>query len=144
MILTDVNVLVYAFRQEAPQHESYARWLDALVDGAQELALHDLPLLGMVRIVTNPRIFRPPAPTSLALEFIQRLMEARRARWLSPGPRPWSRVVTLSGTDRARAGNLAPDAFLAALAITHGCRLATADRGFARFPGLDWFDPATA
>jgi len=31
---------------------------------------------------------------------------------------------------------------LAALALTHGCRIATADRGFARFPGLDWFDPA--
>jgi predicted nucleic acid-binding protein len=35
-----------------------------------------------------------------------------------------------------------PDAYLAALAISHGCRLATADRGFARFPGLDHFDPA--
>jgi predicted nucleic acid-binding protein len=35
-----------------------------------------------------------------------------------------------------------PDAYLASLALTHRCRLATADRGFARFPGLDWFDPA--
>jgi len=31
---------------------------------------------------------------------------------------------------------------VAALALAHGCRVATADRGFARFPGLDWFDPA--
>ncbi|MDQ3642021.1 MAG: hypothetical protein M3450_11325 [Actinomycetota bacterium] len=36
-----------------------------------------------------------------------------------------------------------PDAHLAAVAVAHGCRLATADRGFARFPALDWFDPAT-
>jgi len=42
----------------------------------------------------------------------------------------------------AISGTLVPDAHLAAVALTHGCRLATADRGFARFPGLDWFDPA--
>jgi hypothetical protein len=35
-----------------------------------------------------------------------------------------------------------PDALLAALAIANRCRLATADRGVARFPALDWFDPA--
>jgi predicted nucleic acid-binding protein len=38
-------------------------------------------------------------------------------------------------------GPLVPDAWLAALALSHGCRLATADRGFARFDGLDWFVP---
>jgi predicted nucleic acid-binding protein len=32
--------------------------------------------------------------------------------------------------------------FGAALCIAHGARLATADRGFARFRGLTWFDPA--
>lgn len=144
MILPDVNVLVYAFRHEAPEHERYARWLDELVLGAGELALHDLPLLGVVRIATNPRILRPPAPMGAALGFVRRLTEAPRGRWLPGGHRSWSQLETLAARDRALAGKLAPDAFLAALAITHGCRLATADRGFARFPGLDWFDPATA
>jgi predicted nucleic acid-binding protein len=37
--------------------------------------------------------------------------------------------------------NDVPDAHLAALAIEHGLRLASADSGFARFPGLDWFNP---
>lgn len=142
MILPDVNVLVYAFRQEAPEHESYAAWLDEVVDGPEELALHDLPLVGVVRIVTNPRIVRPPAPVELALDFVHRLIEAPRARWLSAGPRAWSELATLAAGDRALGGNLTPDAYLASLALTHGCRLATADRGFARFPGLHWFDPA--
>lgn len=44
--------------------------------------------------------------------------------------------------EAAISGNLVPDAYLAAVALAHGCRVATADRGFARFPGLDWFDPA--
>jgi predicted nucleic acid-binding protein len=33
------------------------------------------------------------------------------------------------------------DAYFAALAIEHGCEWITADRGFARFPGLRWRHP---
>jgi toxin-antitoxin system PIN domain toxin len=142
VILPDVNVLVYAFRRAAPEHERYAAWLNEVVEGAEELALHDLPLVGLVRIVTNPRVVREPAPVSLALEFVNRLIDAPRARWVSGGPRAWSRFAELAGGDRFLGGNLTPDAYLASLALTHRCRLATADRGFARFPGLDWFDPA--
>lgn len=33
------------------------------------------------------------------------------------------------------------DAHLAALAISHGLRIASHDSGFARFPAVRWFDP---
>jgi predicted nucleic acid-binding protein len=33
---------------------------------------------------------------------------------------------------------------LAALVRVHGCRIATADRGFARFPGMRFFDPVAS
>ncbi|MEN3314276.1 MAG: uncharacterized protein V7605_510, partial [Acidimicrobiaceae bacterium] len=72
MILPDVNVLVYSFRREAENHERYASWLADLVAGADELALHDLPLLGFVRIVTNSRIVPTVTPTALALDFVAR------------------------------------------------------------------------
>ncbi len=113
-----------------------------MVAGADELALHDHALLGVVRIVTNPRIMPKPAPISLAMEFVAQLQAANRARWLPAGPASWRRLGELTDHDRAITANLVPDAHLAALALTHGCRIATADRGFARFPGLDWFDPA--
>ena len=142
MILPDVNVLVYAFRREAEGHARYAAWLADVVAGADELALHDHALLGVVRIVTNPRIMPKPAPISLAMEFVAQLQAANRARWLPAGPASWRRLGELTDQDRAITANLVPDAYLAALALTHGCRIATADRGFARFPGLDWFDPA--
>lgn len=142
MVLPDVNVLVYAFRREAENHEHYAAWLAGLVAGVDELALHDHALIGFVRIVTNPRVVPTPAPTALALEFVARLRAARRARWLPTGTASWSRLEELAERDRGITGNLVPDAHLAAVALAHGCRLATADRGFARFPGLDWFDPA--
>jgi predicted nucleic acid-binding protein len=34
-----------------------------------------------------------------------------------------------------------PDAFLAALALEHGCELVTNDGDFARFKGLRWRHP---
>ncbi len=54
----------------------------------------------------------------------------------------WSTFAALVDDDAQLRANLLPDAWLVALAKAHGCRLATADRGFARFGGLDWFDPA--
>ncbi len=142
MILPDVHVLVYAFRREAEHHERYASWLADLVAGADELALHDAVLAGTARLVTNPRIFADPAPMAATLEFLDRVRAAQRARWLPAGGAAWGRLTELTREDRGIRGNLVPDAFLAALALAHGCRVATADRGFARFPGLAFFDPA--
>jgi len=142
VILPDVNVLVYAFRREAHGHDRYASWLAEMVRGAEELALVDAPLIGFLRIVTNRRVFATPAPADLALDFVTRLRNGARARWLPTGAPSWDRLDQLVARDRGIVGNLVPDAHLAALALAHGCRLATADRGFARFPGLDWFDPA--
>ena len=39
--------------------------------------------------------------------------------------------------DRGLRSNLVPDAYLGALAVTHGAKLATADRGFSRFPDVE-------
>ncbi len=39
------------------------------------------------------------------------------------------------------AGNLVPDAHLAALAIEHGAELCSSDADFSRFPGVRWVDP---
>ena len=33
MLLIDVNVLVYAFRQDVPDHDRYAAWLGELING---------------------------------------------------------------------------------------------------------------
>jgi predicted nucleic acid-binding protein len=67
VILPDITVLVYAYRREAPDHERYATWLAGLVGGADDLALTDVVLTGVVRIVTHPRIVADPAPMTEAL-----------------------------------------------------------------------------
>lgn len=140
MILPDVNVLVYAFRREAVNHERYASWLSTTI-ASSELALVETVLLGMVRIVTSPRIMSDPAPTPVALRFVDTLLAAPRARRLVPTAATWDRLQSLAASDEQVRGPLVPDAWLAAMALSHGCRVATADRGFARFEGLDWFTP---
>jgi len=142
VILPDVNVLVYAFRREAEHHQRYAAWLARMIAGADELALHDTVLAGVARLVTNPRIFADPAPILVTLEFLARIRGARRARWLSSGEATWTELEQLVHHDRGLRASLVPDTLLAALARAHGCQIATADRGFARFPGVHSFDPA--
>jgi len=65
MQLPDINVLIYAHRQDAPEHDRYAAWLRALVEAPEPFAVAEIVLAGFLRIVTNPKIFRPPKSHTL-------------------------------------------------------------------------------
>ena len=140
MDLPDVNVLIYAHREDAPEHNKCASWLTSLADGAAPFALSSVTLGGFLRIVTNPRIFQPATPMELALAFCRQLMARQTAAFLQPGPRHWTIMVELIERSHVR-GAMVSDAYLAALAIEHGCELVTTDSDFARFPGLRWRNP---
>ena len=140
MILPDVNVLVYAFRAESQDHERYRAWLLDLANSDEAYAIAGMVLGSFVRVVTNHRIFRPPSPLDLALRFAERLLTPAQCITLSPGARHWAIFARLCRESGA-TGNLVPDAFLAALALEHGCELVTNDGDFARFKGLRWRHP---
>ena len=53
----------------------------------------------------------------------------------------WAAFDRMVSGDNQIRGTMVPNAYLAAVAISQKARLATRDRGFARFPGLNWFDP---
>ena len=142
MIVPDVNILVYAFRADAPEHDAYASWLnDAII--REPIGVSDTILSGFVRIVTHPRITTAPAPIEAAMSFTSSLLAAPRTQWVTAGAPTWERLGALATDDSGIRGNLVPDAYIAALCLTNGARLATRDRGFGRFPHLTWFDPAS-
>ena len=141
MQLPDVNVLIYAHREDAPEHEPYAGWLQTLTASDEPFALSEAVLASFLRIVTNPRIFDPPTPMGTAIAFCQRLVDWPRASLIAPGGRHWELFVNLC---RDIKGPLVTDAYLAALAIEHGCELITTDGDFARFRGLRWRHPLAA
>ena len=140
MLLPDVNILVYAFREDAPRHAEYKAWLHEQLNGYEPIGLSDVALSGVLRILTHPRIFVPPTPLSNALAFVSALRARRNCVIIAPAARHWE-IFTALCISAAVKGNLVPDAYFAALAIEHGCEWITADRGFARYPGLRWRHP---
>ena len=140
MQLLDVNVLVYAHRRDAVDHERYRTWVEDLVNAGGLFGLADLVLSGFVRVVTHPRVFDPPSTLDDALQFVEPLRARPNAVLVAPSERHWSVFTELSRSAGSK-GNLVPDAYLAALAIENGAEWVTTDRDFSRFPGLRWRHP---
>jgi toxin-antitoxin system PIN domain toxin len=139
MILLDVNVLVYAHRQDALDHVKYRDWLKSFSE-KHSFAVADVILSGYLKILTHPKIFNPPTPSEIAWKSVEAIKDHPRASVIAPGPGHWAIFRSLCETTAAK-GNLVPDAFIAALAIEHGLELVTTDRDYARFPGLKWRHP---
>jgi|SRR5450756_34932 len=133
MMLVDTNILIYANRRDVDQHEEYRTWLQDLIDGPEPYAVSDFAVAGMVRVITDRRIYKEKAATiEEALAFATAIREQPHAIVVNPGPRFWSIFTDLCQRHRAY-GKLVPDVVLAALAIEHGCEVVTADRDFAKF-----------
>jgi uncharacterized protein len=140
VLVPDVNVLIYAHRAESPDHPRYAEWLRSMAEGDEPYGLSDLACSGFVRIVTNPKIWEEATSVDDAFAFVGALRNRSQARTLTHGTASWEIFARLCTAARAR-GKLVADAYLAALAIEHGCELVTADGDFARFAGLRWCHP---
>lgn len=140
MILIDINVLVYGFRADAPNHNRYLNWWKERAASEQPFGVVDLALSGFLRIVTHPRIFDPPSPLEDAVRFVEAIKGLPNCVEIRPGAHHWDILIKLCRAANAR-GNLIPDAYLAALAIESGGEWITTDRDYARFPGLRWRHP---
>ncbi|MGD1083208.1 MAG: type II toxin-antitoxin system VapC family toxin [Verrucomicrobiota bacterium] len=140
MIHPDVNVLVYAHREDAVDHTRYRQWLEEILQSGEPYGISDHVLSGFLRVVTHPRVFTPPSPIGSALDFVGQIREQPNCRLVAPGPRHWQIFTGLCHSLSA-AGNLVPDVWFAALAIESDCEWITTDRAYERFPGLRWRHP---
>lgn len=135
MLCADVNVLVDAFRTDAPGHERARAWLEDARQGTEPLVLLPEVAASFVRIVSSRRMWRLPSSATDALSFVSALRSSPAVRWQHAGPRQWEiadgliRELGLTGDD-------VPDAYLAAAALDVGATFVTSDRGFSRFRDL--------
>src|SRR5258706_4461560 len=144
MIALDTNILVYARRAETSQHSQANTILKDLAEGDQPWALPWPCIYEFIRVVTHPRVFDPPTQIDMALDDLDSLLQSPSLNLLREGPRHGVFMRQLMRAGHA-AGNLAHDAHIAALVLEHGVReLWTADRDFARFPGLRVRNPFMA
>ena len=141
MDLPDVNVLVYALRNDLEHSPVSQAWLNGVINGEAQFGVSRLALSAVVRITTNRRIFREPSTLAEAFEFCRALVAQPNCQLVEPGERHWGVFQRLC-TEANVVGPKVTDAWFAALAIEHGCEWITFDRDFARFAGLRWRAPA--
>ncbi len=140
MLLPDVNILVYSFREDAPAHQRFKDWLEDLVNSDEAFGISTLVCSGFLRIVTHPAIFNPPGAIEGALAFVEEIMSQPNCVIVTPATRHWDVFSGLCQAGGVR-GNLVPDAYLAALAMESGSEWITTDGDYARFAGLRWRHP---
>ena len=135
MILMDVNVLVYAHREDVRDHTAYRQWLEQIINSNTAYAFSELVLSGFIRVVTHKKIFELPSPLETAITFTEQIRGAQHAVSLSPGAKHWGLFLRCVKSVSAQ-GNDIPDAYHAALAMEWNCEWVTTDKGFRRFKGL--------
>ena len=140
MILVDANILLYAEDSLQSRHQQARAWWDGQLSGTGVVCLCWTVLSAFIRIGTNPRVFEHPLSLEQALARVQSWLDQPCTRVVRPTERHWT-VFKQVLTDGQAVANLVTDAHLAALAIEHGCELASTDSDFARFPKLKWKNP---
>ena len=140
MIIPDVNLLIYAIDETSPHRPVARPWLKGIMSGTETVAFPWHSLLGFLRIATNPRIFATPMPSSTAFSILESWLSQPNATIAHPTHRHLTVLRDLLSPIGV-AGDLTPDAHLAALAIEHDATLHSSDSDFARFAGLRWVNP---
>ncbi len=141
MKIVDVNVLLYVVNRDTANHaRARAWWEAALSDDDEALGLPWTVVLGFLRVATSARIFPNPLPLEVALETVDAWLSEHNVRIVRERDDHWHYLRRLVGHVGA-AGNMATDAYLAALALTHDAVLVSFDNDFARFDGLRWENP---
>jgi uncharacterized protein len=140
MKLVDTNLLVYAHVPALAQHAPARRWLEQSLSEDEAVGLAWASVLGFLRVVTNPRIFRVPLLLDRAVAVVDDWLEQQAVEIILPTPRHWSTLRQMLTAGQA-GGPMATDAHLAALSLEHGATVYTTDRDFSRFPGVRVVNP---
>jgi uncharacterized protein len=140
LIVVDANLLIYSYDTDSPHHAGSRAWLEKTFSGAEAVGLSWHSICAFLRVVTNRRLLHSARPVEEALQTVEEWLAQPNVRVLTPGDHHWvllRRIVL----EASASGPLVNDAELASLTMEHGGVLHTADRDFARFPGLRWANP---
>jgi hypothetical protein len=136
LIAVDTNILVYASRTETEFHDPAVRLLTQLAESARPWAIPWPCIYEYLRVVTHPRLFKPPSTQAEAISRLHLLSRSPSLSFIGPGPTHLSSLVNIAEPSGAK-GNLFFDVQIAALCREHGiAEILTLDRDFARFAGI--------
>lgn len=140
MIVLDVNLLLYAYHGRSPHHSKARAWIERIFSEANAIGLPWQTVSAFLRISTNNKLLGNLYSVEEAAQVVDEWVAHPNIRMLSPGDDHWHLFRRMVVEGQASSA-LVSDAHLAALTIEYGGVLYTADRDFARFPGLRWVNP---
>ncbi|MDQ3028580.1 MAG: type II toxin-antitoxin system VapC family toxin [Actinomycetota bacterium] len=143
MLLLDVNVVLAAHRDDHPHHAAVRPWFDEVLAGEDPFAVPVVVWASFLRLATNRRIFEVPTPLADAFNFVEATCRQPHHLVIGPGARHLP-VLRRLCEEADALGDLVPDAVIAAVALEHGCQVATLDRDFARFSSIRHLRPGYA
>jgi toxin-antitoxin system PIN domain toxin len=122
-----------------PDHAHHARaehyWTK---EKAPRVALFRVTLLGMLRLLSNPKSMNGnPFTAERAWEIGQTYLSLPEVALYPDSPVADKHLAQWSKAKFFSPG-LWTDAWIAALALEHSCRVVSFDADFAKFPGLDF------
>lgn len=136
MIAIDTNILVYARRAELPHHTAARALVTSLAEGTAPWAIPWPCLYEYIKVITNPRVFRPPDTLANALADVESLAASPTVVLLGDGPTHLAHLRRVA-TDGQPLGAQIHDAHVVALALEHGVtELLSTDRDFRRYRAL--------
>jgi len=140
VIVLDANLLLYAYNSTAPNHAQARHWVEEVFSGTEAVGLPWQTVSAFLRIITNRQLIGERLSMEEAAAVVEEWAAMPVVHLLAPGVRHWAffRRMLVEGKV---SGPMTTDAQLAALTMENGGVLYTADRDFARFPGLKWVDP---
>lgn len=142
MILVDANLLIYAVDSDSYHHRTARRWLERTLSGDTEVGLAWIVVLAFLRITTHAGVFRCPLSPDQAIEYVDSWLRQPYVRMVAPDQGHWPVLRNLLRS-AGMAANLTSDAHLAALAISLGATVFSADNDFKRFAGIEHVNPLT-
>lgn len=142
-MILDVNVLLYAIDERAPQHARCRQWLENAFSGTTRVGLPWPTILAFLRIGTHPRAMTNPMTANQAWSYLDSWLDTPVA-WVPEPATKHRQLLRELTTDADLRGNLIPDAHLAALAAEHGVPVVSCDTDFGRFSRIRWINPLDA
>jgi toxin-antitoxin system PIN domain toxin len=140
VLVLDVNVVLAAFRDDHVHHPVTRPWFDAMLAATVPFSVPVVVWASFLRLTTSRRAFPVPTPLGDAFAFVEAVSTHPRHLRLEPGPQHMALLRRVCEESDA-TGELVPDAVIAAIALEHGCAVASLDRDFARFSSVEWVLP---
>lgn len=140
MILTDVNLLVYAYNRSDERFPKASQWFEALMNGFETACFCWETVNGFIRISTNKSALPDPYTLTEAFGIVEQWIESPNALFLKPAHDHLEMLRNVSRDANAVGGQYS-DAILAAYALSNNATIASTDKNFRLFDGVKLINP---